>query len=818
MKHKRTLVFIFALVIAAGVVVVKLPTKRGLDIAGGVRVVLQAQTDKLPEGEEWTSEHLKSIIRIIRSRVDIQGVSEPFIQPKGKDQIIIELPDIKDKEQAIADLKSTARMEFRHLRSVKDKRHPTAPYDINMERDDEGNEIYTFTDSEGNEVDPIKVIKESPLILTGDDLRPVSRATKNPQNYQTVVALEFKDQGKKKFAEFTRRNVDEYLAVVLEDKILSAPTIDEAILTGEAVIRGNFTPQEAQRLAEFLNAGALPVPLEVVQKLSVEATLGQDSVDRSVQAGFWGLVAIVIFMMGYYLLPGLIAALALGIYALLTFAVFKAIPVTLTLPGIAAYVLSVGMAVDANILIFERLKEELRSGKTLRAAIDAGFARAFTSIFDSNVCTIITCVILWHYGTGPIRGFALVLGLGVAISMFTAITVTRTILHLLVNTGYANSPALFGLRRQWVTGQEDRGLDVMRHMWKYLVLSGVIIGVGLYFLVGMKGLRGGIDFTGGSMMQLKFQEAVPRAEIARVLDEQGLSGSMVQRSGDDEKVVFVRTKAVSDEKMRVALDNLGSSVGKFERSSIEQVGPSISKELTANAIKAVLISAIAIVLYLSIRFAIGGLAYGLRFGICAIIAEMHDVAIMLGAFAAFGYYLKWEVDSLFVTALLTIIGFSVHDTIVIFDRIRENLRHRAKGESFDGLVNKSIMQSFARSINTSLTLVFPLIALLAFGSPSIRHFVVALLIGVVSGTYSSIFNASQLLALWQRLTDRQPAFGAPVVQTEAFHAAKVRELEPLVEEAAGPAGGPETAEPTSYEDKPKPGGGKAKGKRRKRRF
>jgi len=792
--------------------------KRGLDLAGGVRVVLQAETEKLPEGQEWSPyEHLGSIIRIMRSRVDIMGVSEPLIQPKGKDQVVIELPDIKNKDEAIKQLKSTARMEFRHLYNVHSagsRGYRPAAARYTMESGAEGGkDVFTFMDAEGNPVDSAKVIAESRLILTGNDLNPVSSVTKDDRNFP-AVALEFTREGKKKFADFTRRNVKEILAIILDNEILSAPSISEPILDGRAIITGRFQPREAQRLADFINAGALPVPLKVVQIQSVEATLGMASVTQSVRAGVWGLAAIVVFMILYYLLPGLVADVALGIYALLTLAGFKLFGVTMTLPGIAAYILSIGMAVDANILIFERLKEELRSGKTLRASIDAGFSRAFTSIFDSNMCTLITCVILRWLGTGPIRGFALVLGMGVLISMFTAITVTRNILHLIVNTRFGESAALFGLGRQWVTGRSDRQVDIVGRMKVWFALSAIVLIPGLYYWLGAHGLKAGIDFTGGSLMQVEFKQPVQTAAIDGVLANGGFPGSLIQRSADNTNTVFIRTKDISEEKfagVQASMKSLGGTIQASER-----VGPTVSRELTMNAIKAVLFAALGIVLYLSVRFAIGGLAYGFRFGVCAVLATLHDVCLIIGVFAMLGYFLNWEIDSLFVTAVLTIIGFSTHDTIVIFDRIRENLRHRAKGETFAGVANRSILQSFARSINTSLTVILTLVALLVFGAENIRHFVVALLIGVVTGTYSSIFNASQLLVLWQGLVEKQPSGFR--VEPAASRAAQVRDLKPLAAGDVGPDSGSGIEGEAEGSVAPKPVGGKAKAKRRKRRF
>ena len=824
-RYQQIFILILALVIGA-IAIMAVPTyrgkpwhiKRGLDLAGGVRVVLQAETEKLPEGQKWSTDKQNSIIRIMRTRIDSMGVSEPLIQPKGSDQVVIELPAIKDKDQAIAMLQSTARMEFRHLWDVhyanaKRYRPMAARYTMDVSQDAKG-DIYTFTDSNGKEIPQSQILADSRLILTGDDLRPVTTTTKDPQNYQAVVAMEFTKEGKRKFADFTRRNVGEILAIVLDGKILSAPSIDEPILDGRAIIRGRFTTEEAQRLAEFINAGALPVPLKVIQLQSVEATLGQASVSQSITAGIGGLAAVVLFMVLYYLMPGLIADVALAIYAVLTLAMFKLLGVTMTLPGIAAFILSIGMAVDANILIFERLKEELRTGKTLRAAIDTGFARAFTSIFDSNMCTLITCAILYNFGTGPIKGFAVVLGLGVIISMFTAITATRTILHLIVTAGFAQNPALYGLRRQWVTGQSGSQVDVVRRMYIWFALSAIVILPGMYFWLGAHGLKLGIDFTGGSLTQVEFKQPVREtSDLDRILSEADLAGSPVQKSTDNPRMVFIRTKDLSQDQYTKVQDGL-TSIGATIQTS-ERVGPTISKELTTNAIKAVIFSALLIVLYLSIRFAIGGLANGFRFGMCAILATMHDVLVIIGTFAILGHFLGWEIDSLFVTALLTIIGFTTHDTIVIFDRIRENLRHRAKGEAFDGLVNKSILQSFARSINTSFTVILTLVALLIFGAGNIHQFIVALLIGIVTGTYSSIFNASQLLVLWQRFTERSSGrISDPSLRTTP----KARELKPLVDVDSGNGGSGEADAAVAAKQTAAAGAAKAKAKKRKRRF
>ena len=827
MKHRKILAFIVVLVIGA-IVVLAIPKwggkpwriKPGLDLAGGVRIVLQGDMEKLPEGQKAPADWLNSTIRIISTRVNALGVSEPLIQRKGDDQLVVELPGMENQQDAIDALQSTAQMEFRHLKTV---HYATAPrwrpmaakYVIESSENPKGEDVYRFSDAEGNPVPAKKILADSDLVLTGKDLKPVAVGAKNPQNYQTIVSIEFTKEGRKTFGNFTRRNVGEILAIVLDGKILSAPTINDTILTGKAQIEGRFTAQTAQRLAEFINAGALPVPLVPVQVQSVEATLGQESVRRSIESGIGGMMAVVIFMLGYYLLPGILADIALGIYALLTLAMFKLIGVTMTLPGITAYILSVGMAVDANILIFERLKEELRTGKTLRAAIDTGFARAFTSIFDSNMCTLITCIVLFNFGTGPIKGFAVILALGVAISMFTAITATRTLLHVVTSAGFAQNPMLYGLGRQWVTGQAGKQHDIVGRMWIWFGISAAVLIPGLYFWLGAGGLKPGIDFTGGSLVQVEFKQPVSSVSaIEGLLSQSGLTESTVQRTKDNSRMVYIRTKFLSDAQYNQIADGVKKMGGKDVWS--ERVGPTISKELTENAIKAIIISALLIVLYLSVRFAIGGLANGFRFGVCAILATLHDVGVIIGIFAILGFFFGWEIDSLFVTALLTVIGFSTHDTIVIFDRIRENLRHRAKGEPFGALVNRSILQSFARSINTSFTVVLTLAVMLMFGAVNIRHFVIALLIGVVSGTYSSIFNASQLLVLWQRLVEKEPVVSRALVEGPVSRA-EVRELKPIEAQEAPSDGGESPAAPGSRASAAS-GDSKAKAKKRKRRF
>jgi len=738
---------LLVILLAAGAIwaVIAKPTSLGLDIQGGMRVVLRARTEEL-KGKQWAPENLDTVAGIMRNRVDALGVAEPVVYTKPPDQVVVELPGLKNKEEALKTIQTTARLEFRYVSEL-DNGTWTSEEETGPSGKPTGYEKIFAGGKEVSEKElEDKVFSKDP-ILTGADLKPNANAELLPQG--PVINFEFQDgEPKRVFEEFTRSHIGKRLAIFLDKKLISAPTIND-VIPGKGIIEGRFTPEAAKTLAGLLNAGALPVPLEQLQLVNVEATLGKQAVHQTLIAGIVGVSLVLLFMLIYYKLPGLLADIALVLYTLFTFAAFKLIPVTLTVPGIAGFILSIGMAVDANILIFERFKEERLSGKSLRAAIEAGFKRAFTAIFDSNVCTLITCAILYNFGTGPVRGFAVTLAIGVAISMFTAITVSRTFLLLVAGTGFGQNDALYGLGR----GLHPQ-LGVTKRMALWFGLSGLIIVPGLIFLL-MGGLKPSIEFTGGNEITAQFNRPTTAAQITSTLANAGhREARIVMAEGN---LAYITTGKLLNEaeaaQVTQAIQGLGAAIQRSE-----QVGATISRELTRNAFLAVIYASVLIVLYLAFRFSIPNFVEGLKFGLCAIAALIHDVFVVLGAFAIFGYFLNWQVDSLFVTAMLTVIGFSVHDTIIIFDRIRENLRHKARADTFADVTDRSIEQTFARSINTSGTVVITLLALLILGGPVVRLFVTALLIGIVSGTYSSIFNASPLLVLWKQLTgDRGPA-------------------------------------------------------------
>jgi SecD/SecF fusion protein len=781
--HTRLLLVILALLAGSAWVVYKYPTHKGLDIQGGMRVVLRAETEKLPKGTTWDYNKLQTVSDIMRNRVDALGVAEPVVYPKPPEQIIVELPGIKDKDKALKVIESTAKLEFRYIPELDNGEWSTRPEEINGRETGYEQIIGRNALPVSQEELQVKVFDKEP-ILTGAELKPNARADYGQA--EIVVHFEFKDQFKGKFEDFTRSHIGKRLAVFLDQRLISAPTIED-VIPGIGIIRGRFSAEQAKTLANQLNAGALPVPLEQQGLVSVEATLGNQAVRQTTIAGIIGLALVLLFMLYYYRLPGFLADIALVLYTLFTFAIFKLVPVTLTVPGIAGFILSIGMAVDANILIFERMKEERLSGKSLRAAIETGFKRAFSAIFDSNMCTIITCVILYNFGTGQVRGFALTLGLGVVVSMFTAIIVSRTFLLLLADTAFGQNDQLYQLGK----GLHPR-LNVTKRMFFWFGLSGAVIVPGLIFWLGLGGIKPSIEFTGGTETIVQFNRHVSSSQIAAAFTRAGhREARILMASGENQAYVTTKRIDSTAEKARVqqALAALGGSV-----QSQSTVSGAISAELTHNAILAVIYASVLIILYLAIRFSIPNFVEGLKYGTCAVIALFHDVGVIWGVMAFFGFMSNWQIDSLFVTAALTVIGFSVHDTIIIFDRIRENLRHRARGETYAEVADRSIEQTFSRSVYTSFTVILTLTALLVFGGATIRTFVTILLVGIISGTYSSIFNATPLLVLWKRLTgDREMV--AATAGGPAARPAPARRPEPASRPRPAASNGPATTPP-----------------------
>ncbi|MBI4994220.1 protein translocase subunit SecF [Candidatus Peregrinibacteria bacterium] len=635
-----------------------------------------------------------------------------------------------------------------------------------------------------------------------------------------TVAIQFDDEGAKLFEEITARNVNKPLAIFVGGNLISAPNVNEKISGGKAVITGKFRPEDAQDLARDLNTGAIPAPVILTGQYTIGATLGEEALKTSLKAGVIGLIILALFMIFYYRLPGLVATIALGIYtSILLFMLKSQMPlpfalgiailifiaiiyqilrsreggweklitfilacfilffvtfllnnaVTLTLAGVAGVILSIGMAVDANILIFERTKEELRTGRPLSSAVDVGFDRAWSSIRDSNFSSLITCGILFYFGTSIIQGFAFNLAAGILISMFTAITITKTLLNAIMHTRLSEKLWIWGLERGV---SENKTYNIIGKSRVWFTLSGTLVGISLLALV-VFGLKLGIDFNGGTLLDLTFEKQVSSEEIKfelkNIQDDLNKSGpsskstsakgetlesgkkllelslSRVVQSGENQFILNMEhiDNATHDK----IIENFQKRFGNLTENRFTTIGPVVGETLKRRAVVAVIIAMIMIVLYIAFAFRkVPQKVSPWKFGICAVIALMHDVLIPVGVFAIF----RLEVDALFITAILTVLGFSVHDTIVVFDRIRENLKYQQRDESFSHLANKSMTQTMARSINTSLTTLITLMALLLLGSASIFNFILVLVIGIVVGTYSSIFLASPLLVLWQK--------------------------------------------------------------------
>lgn len=729
---------------------------QGLDLQGGLQVVLEAD---LPEGQELTSGAMEAARIVVDNRVNGLGVTEPLVQLQGSNRMIVELPGISDPELAISTIRETGLLEF-----VDAGRVPIP----------EGTVIQTSfggarsTEEEAPAGDgQAEQIYET--IITGSDLDQVSNAGLNPDTRVVEITFSLKSEGGKKFGEYTGANIGNFLCIVLDKTVLSCPTVNARIDTNGVISLGQSGLEEGQALAIQLRYGALPVPLKVVENRSVGPTLGQDSVQKSIRAGTIGLAVVLLFMIVYYRLPGFMASLAMIIYGLLNLALYKIIPVTLTLPAITGFILSLGMAVDANILQFERMKEELRAGRNLRLAMELGFTRAWPSIRDSALSTLITCAILFwfgsNFGASIVKGFAITLALGVVTNIFTAVTITRAFLRFMLGVageGLKNNILLMGVdikeSVKTAPGWTHRWFDIVgKRKWYYLLSTMIIlpgvIGMGVAIARFGTPLKPSIDFEGGALMELQFSQPVQPGDVRQIFtgftfDGVDYKDTIVTTSEQlGRETILVRSKFLNDEAKAEIQNRIRSQLGDFEELRFDSVGPTIGQEVTTAATYAVAAAALAILLFLV--FAFRAVTNAVRYGVAAIIAMVHDILVTAGLFAIAGLVFGWEVDALFLTALLTVIGYSVHDSIIVFDRLRENLPRR-RTEPFEVVSNRSVLETLNRSLVTSLSTLFVVVAILVFGGGTIRQFISIILVGIISGTYSSIFNAVPILVSWRK--------------------------------------------------------------------
>lgn len=713
LQWRISLVFGIVIIALLGMLPLNEKINLGLDLQGGMHLVLKVDTSKVPEDAREDAPN--RALEIIRNRIDQFGVREPLIQRQGKDSIVVQLPGITDRDRAIELIGRTALLEFKLVEDNEELNKKAMEGDI-----PEGYELKT-------------VNKESLLIhkdaeLTGDTL--VSAEVKFDQSRfnEPYIALEFNSKGAAIFSEVTGRSVGKRLAIVLDDKVHSAPRINEKIPSGRASITGRFTVEEASDLAIVLRAGALPAPIYIEEERTVGPLLGRDSVESGIRASLIGVVLVLAFMLFYYLFSGIVASIAMLLNFIIVLGALGWLHTTLTLPGIAGMILVIGMAVDANVLIYERIREELSTGKHIRSAVAAGYNKAFTTILDSNITTLIAAALLFKFGTGPIRGFGVTLSIGIMASMFTAIFVTRIIFDLVTsNKKFERLPMLQLFKKT--------NIDFIGKRWIAYVVSAVLVigGMSIFFARGEKAY--GIDFTGGQLQEYSFAKDIRVEDVRNSLSDIGIKDATIQRV-ENKNQVLIKT---SDDKVSEISEKFNESFSdnRSDLLRVEKVGPSIGRHLRKSARLAVLWSLIGILIYVGFRFK------NVAFAAAGVIALFHDVFVAMGFLALTGRELSLTI----VAALLTIAGYSINDTIVIYDRIRENLKLYRKA-SLKEIINMSVNQTLSRTVLTTLTTLLAVLSIFFFGGEVLRDFSFTLLIGIISGIYSTIYIAAPLVIFW----------------------------------------------------------------------
>ncbi|MGE7601076.1 protein translocase subunit SecDF [Peribacillus sp. NPDC097675] len=688
--------------------------KLGLDLQGGFEVLYEV---KPLDGEKITQDVLSSTASALDRRVNVLGVNEPIIQIEGKDRIRVQLAGVQDQNNAREILSTQAKLSFR---DYNDKEMMTGA-DLK-----EGGAKQTFQDNK-----PVVEV----TLKDANKFKEITQKISSMESPTNVLAiwLDF-EEGK-----------DSIKKVDSQDNMISAPAVSEVFSTNKVFITGQFTVEEAKELAGLLNAGALPVDLKEVYSTSVGAQFGEGALNDTIFAGIIGIALIFIFMLVYYRFPGFIAIVTLSIYIFLTLLVFDWMNAVLTLPGIAALVLGVGMAVDANIITYERIRDELKLGRSVKAAYAEGTKNSLSTIMDANLTTLLAAAVLFFYGTSSVKGFATTLIISILMSFITAVYGTRLFMSLWVKSGFLDKrKSWFGVKEKYIHNLSEKidlmslptrfdKIDFVKHRKAFYGISIGVTIIGIIFLFVFR-LNLGIDFTSGTRIEIASKEALTTEQIKSEMDKFDIDAKDIRLAGTDNKNAVVRTVGVLDKQEIAELkDHFNKDYGA--EPNVSTVSPTVGKELAKNAMIALLIASLGIVLYVSIRFE-------WRMALPAIVALIHDAFFIITIFSL----LRLEVDITFIAAVLTIVGYSINDTIVTFDRIRENLRFSRKVktvEELENIANISIRQTLTRSINTVLTVLVTVVALAIFGSDAIRNFSIALFIGLLCGVYSSLLIASQ---------------------------------------------------------------------------
>lgn len=707
---KKILAVVIVLIIVAGwyltifgagpVQPIKDRIKLGLDIKGGVYVVMEAKTDLT--GEELRK-NMEQTQAVIEERVNQMGLAEPVVTIEGEKRIRVELPGAEDAQEAIEQIGKTAQLQF--------------------------------------------ALADGTIVLDGGNVKDASVATDN-ESAGYAVAIEFDSKGADLFYDATTKAYnkqitskvegvpDDAIMILLDNQIVSAPSVNKGPISGGSCsITGNFTQEEASNLAALIRGGALPLTLEEVNSSVQSAKIGYDALEMSVYAGFIGLVLILIIMFVAYRGLGMAANLALLLYVVVVLNIMAAMGSVLTLPGIAGIILSVGMAVDANVIIFARIREEIAGGRTIAAATEKGFKRAMSTVIDSQVTTLIAAVILYEIGTSSVKGFAWTFMIGIVVGIFTAVVVTQLYVGLIANSRKFARRSFFGINKNnKATFDIKKELHFIKYRKVFYAISVIIIITGLAFGL-IRGLNYGIDFTGGTMIQMDMGKTVKTAEVEKAIKEYNLDPEIIYSGENNEQIVIRTIKSLDSDQRAEVISTINKNFGTTEKDVVseELFGPSIGKELRNNAFIAVILAGICMLIYIRFRFA------QWKFGGAALLGVLHDVIIVIAFYAIFNI----TINNPFIAGILTVLGYSINDTIVVFDRIRENLKEK-RSANLEHLIDQSITQTLGRSLMTSVTTLIVMIPLLIMAGEAIREFVFPLMVGIIAGAYSSIAVCSPL--------------------------------------------------------------------------
>lgn len=718
------IVLAFLSIISTTVTSISKKINLGLDLQGGFEILYEVEP--VDKDQEVDRSLLEATVQTLNDRVNRLGISETVIDIEGEDRIRVQLAGVENQAEAREMLSTSARLSFR---------------DVNDEEKLDGSDI-----KEGS-----------------------AKQDFDPQTNQPIVTLQLKDADK--FGEVTTEIMEmgspNNLLVIWMDyeegdsffeevqkpdpKFISAPRVDQPLYTTDVQITGDFTVEEAQRLADIINAGSLPVHMTELYSTSVGAQFGEKALYQTIFAGIIGVSLIFLFMIAVYRFPGVVAGINIAFYIYIILLVFQLMNGVLTLPGIAALILGVGMAVDANILTFERIKEELRLGKSVQNAFKVGSKNSFLTILDANLTSLLAAAVLFIFGTSSIKGFATMLILSILVSFLTAVYGTRLLLGLWVKSGFLSKrKSWFGVKKdqiQDIAAKEEpeptifnRKVNIVKHQKKYFIFTGATFIIGASCLILFQ-LNPGIDFTSGSRVEILSDETLTEDEIRTELESLNLEAKSIVLSGEHSEIAVVRYDTVLSES---DINNLKDHfMDKYDHEpNVSVVSPIVGQELVKNAVYALAIASVGMIIYVTFRFEF-------FFAVTTVLTLLHDVFIMLIMFSIF----RIEFDVTIIAAILTIIGYAINNTIVVFDRIRENIRKKNKliksKKELAKIINDSLVQTFMRSMNLTITTLIAVIAFLILGAESIFGFALALVIGLIAGTYSSLFLAAQLWLVWR---------------------------------------------------------------------